>query len=99
MTATAVFLPLLLSGLLSCKRINKPENPIQVARLYCDCLADKFRAAKDSLVNINECNGEFAKSRLMNIHLGDEPNAFSQAILDSADNFLTKLAISLIPCA
>jgi hypothetical protein len=78
---------LLIAGLFSCRPMIAPEEPLRVAKLYCNCLEDKLKGAKDSSVNINECNAVFAESRFMKIHLSDNRDSFSEAVLDSASIF------------
>jgi hypothetical protein len=85
------YFTLLIFSLFSCRQIAVSEGPVQVAKLYCDCLEDKINGAKDSSVNINECNIEFIKSRFMNIHLGENRGSFSKATLDSASNFFMEV--------
>jgi hypothetical protein len=86
-----VLLTVLIITLFSCRQSVKPEDPVQTAKSYCGCLEDKFKGAKDSSVNINECNAEFAKSRFMKIHLGDNKDSFSQTTLDSAAHFFMEV--------
>jgi hypothetical protein len=91
MKAINVSFAVLINIVCACRQSAKPEDPALVTRLYCDCLAGKFKGAKDSSVNINECNAEFAKSRFMQIHLADDRNSFSQATLDSAEHFFIEV--------
>src|SRR5690349_11732059 len=68
---------------------RRPENPFDVAKLYCDCIEGQLINAKDSSVNLNDCEKtELIKSRLMNIYMDYENREkYSHATIDSARKF------------
>ncbi len=91
MKLTYIYFTLLIINLFSCCQVAVSEDPVQVAEFYCDCLTGKFKGAKDSFVNINECNAEFRRSRFMKIQMEDNKDSFSQATLDSAEWFFMEV--------
>ena len=75
----------------SCQNESNSEDPLIVSRAYCDCLNEKLANAKDSSVNINECNYVLFTSRFMNIHLSENRDAYGKSTLDSASKFFLQV--------
>ena len=82
---------LLLSAVQSnCKNnLNQKKDAFNVAKSYCDCINGQLTNAKDSSVNLNDCETLiFSKSRLLMIYTDfDNRDKYSQATLDSASKF------------
>ena len=76
----------------NCRANPKPEDPIDISRIYCDCLNEKLINAKDSSVDINECNFLFSKSRFMRIHLQNDKSEYNKSTLDSASHFFHQVS-------
>jgi hypothetical protein len=62
-----------------------------VAKSYCDCMAQQLANAKDSSVDVNNCQRvTFSQSRLLMIYADcDRQDKYSIATLDSAESFAT----------
>ena len=68
---------------------GKMESPSEVATNYCNCVEEQMKNAKDSSIDINDCEKEvFSKSRLMQIYMSfDNYDKYTHLTLDSARNF------------
>jgi hypothetical protein len=74
---------------ISCQVGTKREDAFQVAKSYCDCLNKQLANARDSSVDLNNCEREiFSKSRLLTIYADFENrDKYNKATLDSASRF------------
>jgi hypothetical protein len=73
----------------SCNKEIKTEDPVIVARAFCDCLNEKSSGGKDTIINVNECNAVFSESRLLKIHFSEDKHSYTKNTLDSASEFST----------
>jgi hypothetical protein len=65
------------------------ENVFKVSKDYCNCLEKQLSGAKDSTVNLNDCERLiFSKSRLLSIYSDyDNWDSYEKKTLDSAKKF------------
>ena len=87
---------LLLSFILFQSCINNTvtsEDPHQIAKAYCDCIKNQFTNAKDSSLDIKECENKiYHTSRLLTIYLDFENlGNYSDQTRDSAIEFAVKV--------
>ncbi|MDB5279058.1 MAG: hypothetical protein JWR61_4013 [Ferruginibacter sp.] len=78
----------------SCTSItNKNEDPLKVAKFYCNCVNHQLAGAKDSSVNLNDCETLLIhQSRLLTIYTDfDNLNNYSYLTIDSARKFATQV--------
>jgi hypothetical protein len=74
--------------LTSCvKNSNTHDNSILISKKYCSCVNGKLLNAKDSSVNVNECNYILFESRFIQIHFDNDKTKYSEATIDSAAEF------------
>jgi hypothetical protein len=83
------------SIILAACRQPKRENPLEIANHFCDCITTKLQGAKDSSVNIDECNFILFKSRFVQIWFDEDHAKYSQKTLDSAGSFFHEVAYIL----
>ncbi len=92
MTTKLIFAFLLISVLSQCVKRSKSEDPFIVANAYCGCIYKKLANAKDSSLNVNECNYILFTSRLFSIHFEDDKNLhYSTETLDSSNQFFLEV--------
>lgn len=77
----------------SCEIQATEENPLDAAQGFCDCVCNQMENAKDSSINLNDCqNKVFKQSRLLMIYIDfDNEGNYSQKTRDSASDFATKV--------
>ncbi len=75
------------------KNTGTIEDPHEIANAYCSCIKIQFLNAKDSSLNIKECENKiYAKSRLLTIYLDFENRGNnSNQTRDSAIEFAVKV--------
>jgi len=74
----------------SCKtKLVEKEDAFNVAKAYCNCVEEQLVNAKDSSVNLNDCEDQtFANSRLVTIYSDfNNRERYSSKTLDSASKF------------
>lgn len=88
-----IFILLVGIAIISCNKNMAGEDPVAVAKIFCDCIQAQLKNAPDSSVNLHECEMKvIANSRLMKIHVDFyNRNKYDAATLDSALNFSLKV--------
>jgi hypothetical protein len=89
------YLLLLLSIILfeRCRTQAAEENPLDIAKSFCDCVNSQMKNAMDSFINLNDCQNKiFAQSRLLMIYIDfNNKGNYSQKTRDSASDFALKV--------
>ncbi len=74
----------------SCRVANhESEDPYEVSKKYCNCIENQLVNARDSSINLNDCEQSiFSRSRLLSIY-ADFSNSekYKKETLDSAHKF------------
>ena len=88
MNKVILFIGLSVSCLAGCKT-ETHEDPSQVAKDYCICLVEQISSAKDSIIDIYDCEKiVFPSSRFMRIYTSfSNYGNYEAATIDSAKKF------------